>query len=257
MPQLRAPLAAALAALASLQGALAVRQSQLITDAGRAAATAAGGIEVGLADQRSFAAAGAGGEAPGDASPALFADPTVDTEKLAADMAAQVRAHGSAQVNTVGMSPMLAMKAVYLANKAMSGELKGKVLAVTPSRSRVPNKDGKKRNGLVLEVRAVPKVNIPKAPEVTVAASTDVGKLASHVARKFQENKKSKSVTLGGIGPLAVMNALKSAGLASRYLANDLKVDEVKLAVVPTIGEMDGKNGHKVEFMLLTCIRAP
>mmetsp|Transcript_15024 Transcript_15024/g.42733 ORF Transcript_15024/g.42733 Transcript_15024/m.42733 type:complete len:238 (-) Transcript_15024:90-803(-) len=236
MAMARAPLLVTLAALASLRSALAVRQSQAIAEGARR-----GVLSV--------------AEASG--TPQLMSDGDADADKLAADLSAQVRAQGAVHIVIVGPDgAFAAMKAVSAVAQAMSSELalKGMVLAAFPSRHTHTIESGKKINTVIVEVRPQQASLVPQVVDVTVAAGTKVGSLGSYLAKVFQD---SGGAVLAAIGPVAVMKALNSAAFASRFLANDLKVNEAKLACSPAFSEVAGEQGGIVERMALTCAPAP
>mmetsp|Transcript_45408 Transcript_45408/g.132132 ORF Transcript_45408/g.132132 Transcript_45408/m.132132 type:complete len:163 (-) Transcript_45408:309-797(-) len=151
-----------IAVLASLQMAAAIRSTAAKTDAGS--------LDAITSAHRSLVEGGAGGDSAGGAGAPLVAYADANMSKLALDLAAQVRAGGSAQVNAVGpRATFMALQAISVAGKELADELSGKVLGASPSRNTIMNEQGREMNALLLEVRPVPMAAVPDKPDSTIA----------------------------------------------------------------------------------------
>jgi len=219
---------------ASLQGALAARQSRALADA--ADATLAGLVADAPKKKK-------GGAAPPEPEPPLISHANVNPGSLAGAVVARVHADGAAQISAIGpQATYLAARAVIHANEYMGEELKGKVLAILPSKHQTGLGD---ITANLLEVHALQDVEVPKNPDATVASLTPVRQLALYLSKRFEENE--EKVTLSEVQSKSINVALKAAGRA-----------EPKLAVIPSISQVKAKDSDKtITRMMLTCVRAP
>lgn len=143
--------------------------------------------------------------------------------RLAGAVAARLRADAPAHVSAMGPSAAyVALRAIARAGEYLHRERPRHELAVTVQRSSAgKDSEGLEMFGMRLVVRLEAKADVEaKEREVRVAQATNIGHVASFLARALAESKGLPA--LRGMGPAAACQALKAAAIAQGYVQREL-----------------------------------